>query len=87
MPWDARKIDQAEKADKGLEGGSCNRRACQAPSAIWDNHGSYAWYCERCRRDIQFDSFNLRDWNANWKPRLGHDMFETREMMNTREGV
>lgn len=76
-----------DKADKGLEGGSCNRTKCQAPSAIWFNHGSRAWYCECCRRDIQFDSFNLRDWNLNWKPQRGHDMFETREMMTAREGV
>lgn len=79
--------DGPDKADKGREGGSCNRTRCQAPGAIWYNHGSLAWYCEGCRRDIQFDSFNLRHWNAEWRPRLKHDQFETREMMNEREGV
>jgi hypothetical protein len=36
------------KADKGLEGGSCNRRACQAPNAIYYNKSTRAWYCECC---------------------------------------
>ena len=70
------------KADKGKEGGSCNRTRCQAPDAVWYNHGSMSWYCEDCRRDIQYDSFNYRDWQLNWLPRVGHPMFETREMMN-----
>lgn len=70
-----------DKADKGCESGSCNRTLCQAPGAIWYNHGSYAWYCADCRRDIEFDSFNKRDWDKNHLPRKGHPMFETRAMM------
>ena len=73
-----------EKADKGEENGSCNRSKCQDSGAVWYNHGSHAWYCPRCRRDIEFDSFNLRDWKRNWEAKLGHPMFETREMMNSR---
>ncbi len=73
--------DGPDKADKGHEGGSCNRRRCQAPNAIWFNHGSLSWYCADCRKDIEFDSFNFRDWN---KDNRGHPMFETREMMNAR---
>ena len=84
MPFNVSKLDQPEKPDKGQEGGSCNRRACQAPGAIWYNHGSYAWYCPGCRRDIEFDAFNKRDWDQNWLPRVGHPMFETREMMTAR---
>lgn len=73
-----------EKADKGQENGSCNRTSCQAPNAIWWNHGSHSWYCKDCRCDIQFDSFNLRDWERNFQPRYGHPMFETRAMMTAR---
>lgn len=71
--------------DKGLEGGSCNRSTCQDSPAIWYNHGSLSWYCESCRRDIEFDSFNYTDWERNWRPQLGHPMFETRGMMEARE--
>lgn len=79
--------DGDDKPNKGKEGGACNRGRCQAEPAIWYNHGSLAWYCEDCRRDIQFDSFNLRDWERNWQPQLGHPMFETREMMLARVGT
>ena len=72
------------KPNKGKENGACNRRSCQSEPALWFNHGSDAWYCADCRRDIEFDAFNLRDWRANWEPRLGHPMFETRRMMNGR---
>lgn len=77
--------DGPNKDDKGQENGSCNRTLCQAPDAIWYNHGSYSWYCADCRRDIQFDSFNQRDWKLNFEVRCGHPMFETREMMDERE--
>lgn len=73
-----------DKANKGQEGGACNRSSCQAEPANWYNHGMYRWYCDDCRRDIQFDRFNLRDWQANWQPKCGHPQFETREMMNAR---
>ena len=75
------------KADKGLEDGSCNRTRCQDSPAEWYNHGSFSWYCESCRNEIQFDSFNLRGWNIGFKPSCGHAMFETREMMNLRKGL
>jgi hypothetical protein len=70
--------------NKGKEGGACNRSRCQAELALWYNHGSYAWYCADCARDIGQDAFNLRDWQANWQPKLGHPMFETRAMIDDR---
>lgn len=79
--------DGPDKADKGHEGGSCNRSRCQAAPALWYNHGSYSWYCADCRRDIQFDRLNLRDWQTNWEPRVGHPMFETREQMDQRKAI
>lgn len=69
---------------KGIEGARCNRSRCQAVGAVWYNHGSHSWYCESCRNDIEFDEFNLRDWQKNFQPQLGHPMFETREQMDTR---
>lgn len=75
------------KPDKGQEGGSCNRSACQAPNAIWFNHGSRSWYCRSCRDWIEFDTFNKQDWDLNFRPIYGHPMFETREMMEAREAA
>ncbi len=72
--------DGPDKPDKGLKDGSCNRTRCQMAPAIWYNHGSHAWYCESCRRDIEFDAFNLRDWKDKYEPKLGHPMFETAQM-------
>jgi len=77
-------LDAAEKPNKGLEGGACNRRSCQAEPALWYNHGSYSWYCADCARDIGQDTFNLRDWKLRWEPQCGHPMFETREQMDAR---
>jgi hypothetical protein len=75
------------KLDKGQEDGSCNRTSCQCSGARWYNHGSRKWYCEVCANDIGQDGFNLRDWEANYQPQLGHPMFETRSMMNRRAGT
>jgi hypothetical protein len=43
------------KADKGKKAGSCNRRACQQPGAVFYNRGSYAYYCGACARLINGD--------------------------------
>lgn len=74
-----------DKQNKGQEGGACNRQRCQAEPANWYNHGSYSWYCDDCRRDIEFDHVNLRGWQRDWQPRCGHPQFETREEMTARE--
>lgn len=73
------------KANKGLKDGACNRERCQDEPALFYNHGSHAWYCSRCRHTIQFDEFNLRDWQKNWQPQCGHPMFETADQMTTRK--
>lgn len=78
-------LDAPEKPNKGLEGGACNRRSCQAEPALYYNHGSHSWYCGACKRDIGDDHVNLRGWNLDHRPRCGHDMFETREQMDARE--
>lgn len=49
------------KADKGHEGGSCNREACQAPGAIFYNHGSLSFYCSACAQMLSNDSFNRKE--------------------------
>ena len=74
-----------DKPNKGHENGACNRQRCQAEPARWYNHGSYSWYCDDCRKAIQFDHINLRDWQARWQPECGHPMFETREQITARE--
>lgn len=75
--------DGPEKADKGIEGGSCNRSACQAPGAIWFNHGSYALYCTACKNWIS-DEWAVRRWERDFA-RCGHPQFETREMIDARK--
>ncbi len=74
--------DGPDKPNKGVEGGACNRQRCQAEPALWHNWGTSRWYCADCARDIGQDSFNLRDWKANYEPRLGHPMFRTRAMID-----
>lgn len=45
--------DAANRADKGMEGGSCNRTACQLEhSAFCYNTVMRAYYCIRCARAI-----------------------------------
>lgn len=34
--------------DKGIEGGSCNRTACQKPNAIYYNKATHRFYCKQC---------------------------------------
>ena len=74
-----------DKPNKGQEGGACNRTRCQAEPAIFYNHGSHSWYCRDCAVDIGLDPINQRGWNRDFRPTLGHDMFETREQMNARQ--
>lgn len=41
------------RADKGKEGGSCNRTACQEPyAAFCFNRYTNAFYCIRCAREL-----------------------------------
>ena len=48
------------KKDKGLKRGSCNRRACQAPNAVWFNHSTERYYCRDCAVIInEFNKDNL----------------------------
>jgi hypothetical protein len=79
--------DGPNKPNKGHEGGACNRTRCQCEPANWWNHGSYSWYCDDCREQIEFDLLNSVAWQRNFFPRLGHPMFETREMMNSRDST
>jgi hypothetical protein len=77
--------DGPNKADKGKEGGSCNRTRCQDSPANYWNHGSYSWYCADCALEIGQDQVNLRSWMTEWYPKVGHPMFETLEQMRERE--
>ena len=38
--------------DKGKENGSCNRKACQRPGAVFFNTSTRAWYCAPCAHKI-----------------------------------
>ncbi len=69
------------KPDKGLEGGSCNRTACQRPGAFWWNHGSHSWYCADCAHELSNDSFNKREAMETW----GHDLCTLPERYATKK--
>jgi hypothetical protein len=49
--------------DKGMKGGSCNRKDCLAPGANWFNYSTRKHYCESCARMLNrenaFDAFQL----------------------------
>lgn len=79
------------RPNKGIEGGACNRERCQAEPALHYNHGSHAWYCGDCARDIGEDVVNARCWPLDFTRlfpgRRLHPMFETREQMYARHGV
>jgi hypothetical protein len=38
---------------KGVEGGNCNRTACQAPGAYFFGKSTRVWYCRRCAEMIE----------------------------------
>ena len=38
---------------KGVEGGNCNRSACQMPGADYYNLSTQKYYCRECAYDIQ----------------------------------
>lgn len=80
MPYGS--YDGPEKANKGLEGGACNRSLCQGAGANWYNHGSYAWYCHSCKNAI-YDDWAVRNWVSQFSS-TGHPMFETRQMIDDR---
>ena len=42
------------KTDKGVHGGSCNRTACQKPTAFYYNHSTRFYYCEDCANLINY---------------------------------
>lgn len=41
-----------DKPDKGLQGGSCNRKICQQPGAFFYNKETRKFYCHRCCKEI-----------------------------------
>lgn len=77
--------DGPNKPDKGKEGGSCNRTACQSSPANWYNHASHSWYCCDCKRELE--RVNNMDWDDNFRPSRGYPMFETREMIEERRKI
>lgn len=52
-PYNDPRIDAADPALKGIEGGNCNRTACQQPKAAWYNESTHAYYCRGCAIEIQ----------------------------------
>jgi len=41
-----------DAAIKGIQGGNCNRTACQLPGANWYNRATHAYYCPACAKLI-----------------------------------
>lgn len=76
--------DGPNKADKGKEGGSCNRERCQDSPANYYNHWSHSWYCKSCSLVIGRDAFNYKHWMKDYFPECQHPMFEARGAMTAR---
>ena len=55
----APKNPNPDAALKGVQGGNCNREACQMPHADWYNRGTSKYYCASCARMI-----NGMEWNT-----------------------
>ena len=56
--------------DKGKWNGSCNRKMCLAPGAMWWNRSTEAYYCTACMKVItrypeNADLFTLHRENQN----------------------
>lgn len=45
---------------KGIQGGNCNRQACQQPGADWYNPTTRAYYCAPCARLLD-EAFALHE--------------------------
>lgn len=52
MPYRYRVIEEGDNPDKGSFNGSCNRKACQAPKAVFYNEGTDFYYCRPCAEAI-----------------------------------
>jgi hypothetical protein len=63
-----RKEEPPDPNLKGLEGGNCNRTACQKPNAIWYNHSTCKYYCPKCARELNY-------YNQDAKEMFGHELF------------
>jgi hypothetical protein len=63
--WMPSRPEQPLKADKGKRGGSCNRRACQAPPANYFNRGSGKWYCEDCAVELNAANRDFRHYGKD----------------------
>jgi hypothetical protein len=50
-----------DKPDKGKDGGSCNRQACQTPGATWYNRTMDAYYCPSCANLINRDCLRFKE--------------------------
>lgn len=75
MAWNSHSLDKPYKPDKGLVGGACNRQACQAPGAIFYNHGTDKYYCGDCAITLNTDRFNAQDSQRLY----GHDLVQLDE--------
>ncbi len=60
--------DKPLNSDKGDKNGSCNRRVCQVPGAIWYNHSTRKYYCVECA--LMLNEHNHTDAIELW----GHEL-------------
>jgi len=58
-PYNDPRIAAADPALKGVEGGNCNRTACQGPNAVWYNRSNKKFYCRNCALAIQQEENNF----------------------------
>lgn len=65
--------------NKGYFNGTCNLTRCKTGlPATWYNHGSMAYYCEDCAKELNADPYNQRDAIRLF----GHDLCTEGEKLN-----
>jgi len=42
---------------KGIFNGNCNRTVCQEPGAVWFNHSTRMYYCQKCADLINEENY------------------------------
>lgn len=73
-------MQQEKQSTKGQFEGICNMSSCKSNlPATWYNHGSYAYYCQKCAKRLNSDPFNYRDAMRMF----GHDLCTKGKKENT----
>jgi hypothetical protein len=77
--------DGKDPALKGIEGGNCNRTACQKPRAFFLNSSTRKYYCIECAIDIGCFALRTRQDPMDIYPTFDEDMARYEAWLETQE--